>query len=439
MKKLGLIATLLVLFSFLPGIIGCTPSTPTTPTVPTTPTTSTAPTTQTTPTAAFKPLKLKWADYRPAKLGWFGTMQEIEPFLQAVEVESNGRIKFERYFGGSLLTVNQLLDGISQGVADLGYMSRLPGQLPLHDVMRLPPQHGETTAMENSIIWAFVMRPLLYKDEKSMNVRYVGMLSLTPYLCYSAKIPINKMEDFKGWRGMSNFKWDLRMMEKLGAVPINISQSAEGYEALAKGMTDGSFWNWEGPFLFGLTATFKPGYWVDVGGVVRSGGSGMPVINHGVWDRLPKDLQELVDFHGWRWATLYFAAKIDASTPKHMLDAERLGHKYVVWPDTEKTKFNSVKATIANEMIDEMEKMYKRGAECRELYNTYVEAAKRYNPPAPIPIEPQLALDKETEAKWKSAFDRTWGPGSTWGHDYKAYPNQVSIYKLEGDRFDSWK
>ena len=76
-----------------------------------------------------------------------------------------------------------------------------------------------------------------------------------------------------------------------------------------------------------------------------------------------------------------------------------------------------------------MEKLYKRGGEAKELINMYNDAAVKYVPPAKVPTHPNLL--SSTQAEW----DAVYGPGSTWGMGYKAYPNQLSTTKLEGNVF----
>ena len=67
-----------------------------------------------------------------------------------------------------------------------------------------------------------------------------------------------------------------------------------------------------------------------------------------------------------------------------------------------------------------MERLYKRGAEAAEAVKTYRDAVKQYVPPAPVPIQGPAG----NAAEWSKVY----GPGSNWGMEYKAYPNQTGLH-----------
>ncbi|MFH1032493.1 MAG: hypothetical protein V1767_08045 [Chloroflexota bacterium] len=427
MKKLGLIVSLLVLFSFLPGVIGCGAPTPPTPTstTPTVQPTQTAPT----PTTEVKPIKLKYADSRAHKPGYFGTMPEMWPWMKAVEGATNGRIVIDAYPSGSLVTSLAVAEtSISQGVADIGYGNRATaGTLPMVDVMTGPALYGDTSATENTMIYEFFLWEQLKDDWAAMNLIDLGPGCLHASLLITAKKPVRTFADVKGLTLNSINKYDVMMFSDIGAVVLPIS-NIDAYDAMAKGMIDGGIWNWEGPFIFGWIDNFKPGYYIDCGGLRRSLWPNA-MMNLQKYNTIPADLRPTLDYMIWRWASVYFGQRIDAQVPMFQKGAADRGIQYIVWADADKQKFVDAKKKVMDAWIAEMEKLYKRGAEASELFKMYSDAAAKYKPPAAVPMEPKVTGG--TEAEWNKVF----GPGSTWGAGYKAYSNQTSIHKLEGNEF----
>jgi len=227
----------------------------------------------------------------------------------------------------------------------------------------------------------------------------------------------------------------IRLLSAAGAIVVPIS-NVDGYEALQKGMADGGSWAYNGVFLFNWPETFKPGYFMDMGGVVRSAATENAVMNREKHDSLPKDLRETFDFLTWRWDAVYFAQFIDATVPVYEKECAKRGIQIIRWSDEEKTKFDVLQAKQNDEWIAEMEKLYKRGADAAAVIKLYADAHAKYVAPAPVPIEPQLALDDTARVKWAADWDAVWGkPTSTWGIGYKAYSNQTGLHTLEGNTF----
>ncbi|MFC2006800.1 TRAP transporter substrate-binding protein [Chloroflexota bacterium] len=428
MKKLGVIISLLLIFSFLPGLISCA-QTPTSPTTPTTPTTT--PTTPTTmPTEKpFKPIKLKWADSKPNKPGWFGTMGEATGTLMSVEAVTDGRIVFDHYPNQTLCKREAIDDAVTHGIADLGGISRAYGQLPLLDVTNMPTLKGETD-IENNMIYWFKLHDILDKDFAAVNQLLISGFchSSKDSNIFTTRKPLYGMDDLKGTTLLWNMKIILDLLARSGSVVVPMSPTM-AYDALAKGLADGGPWNWEGPFIFGWVEVAKPGYWIDVGGVMNS--MTYLCINREVHDSLPQDLQEQLDFLAWRWNGVHRTMHINASTPLFMKQAEEAGHEFITWSDEEKAKFTTQKLAAVDRWVEDIEKEYRRGAEAAELVKIYKDALDEYVSPAMVPVEIQVGGD---QAEWDAVF----GPGSTWGMGYKAYPNQIGLHELEGDVFQPW-
>ena len=104
MKKMCAIIALLVLISFLPGLIGCT-TTPTTTAPTITAPTGTAPT-----TAPGEVIKMKWADWDPPVSVYVRTC--TIPWIKLIESETGGRVKIDYYGAQTLVKRPDLYDAL---------------------------------------------------------------------------------------------------------------------------------------------------------------------------------------------------------------------------------------------------------------------------------------------------------------------------------------
>ena len=434
MKKLGVIIALLVLFSFLPGLIGCAKA----PTVPTTPTAPTAPTTPAKPAAPtaekpFKPIKLKYAFQRHPGPEFLGQTTFYVLWPPAVEALSNGRIIIDRYPAESLHTQAVAYEAVSSGVSDIASANPWTGLgfMPLMEMWYLPWLPAVNDAKTLGIICWFKMYDRYFqKEHDAPGIVTMGFGSYIPGIIFTIKKPIRKPEDFKGvtLRVASKLEGDL--LAKLGGLPISMT-IADVYEAMQKGIVEGGLWNWEGPFSRKWTELGKPGYFNDCGSF--PGSFGEFIVNKAVLNSLPKDLQEILISVGWRWI-LQQPTNIDYSIDIYKRMAKEQGIGINIWSDGLKEKLNKeVAMPFWDQWVVDMEKKHKRGAEAAEITKVYKEEVAKYIPPAPPVKPPELGGDK-------AAWDKVWGkPDSTWDRDYKAYPNQIGLRQLAGNEFQAWK
>jgi TRAP-type C4-dicarboxylate transport system substrate-binding protein len=253
----------------------------------------------------------------------------------------------------------------------------------------------------------------------------------------TAEKPINNTDDLAGLTMMSRDETVIDLFSDYGAIMQPIG-NLDGYEALSKGIADGGVWNWEGPALFGWWDAFDPGYYIDIGGVVRSGGGSNCIANLDFWNSLPADLQEQFKEITWYWTSMYFAAWIDYSALAFKREAAKKGIQYIVWSDAEKNKLNSRKEELIQNWIDRMGDVYGLGAEAEELIAIYHKAAQEYVPPAHIPVPWHIGKDQAEKDKMKMEWEEVYGEGSTWGAGYKAYPNQISTTEVKGGVPEAW-
>ena len=193
----------------------------------------------------------------------------LDRWADAVEADSNGRIKIERYnamaLGG---TPPELMDQVLDGIADI-----------IWTVNGYTPSAALWTMYENEMQQDFA------------GVRQLGMWVHGPGMIHTST-PVAAPEDLRGMkiRGGSRMVNDL--LTQLGAEPVGLPVTGIP-EALSRGVIDGTTIPWEvagilrvqelvsnhtefqGPALYTLTFSFA--------------------MNQDVYDAMPADLQQVID------------------------------------------------------------------------------------------------------------------------------------------------
>lgn len=235
------------------------------------------------PVCAADPLVLKVSVWVPKHVIFAKAAQLI---LDKVEKASNGRLKMEYYYSGSLLPAKAVLDGMKDKVADIGTVppAYMPGKLPLLTVATLP-------ATSKFYFSAAMSMSDLCKTQEAKaelgqwGVRYLSFLQTSSYGVFSKK-PIRTIADMKGLK-FRTIGAQAALLKALGAVPIAMV-STEVYTALQRGTLDGALAN---P-TFGQDYRFEepcPNYFrLPLGASTH-----MMAITEDAWNKIPADLQKM--------------------------------------------------------------------------------------------------------------------------------------------------
>jgi TRAP-type C4-dicarboxylate transport system substrate-binding protein len=205
------------------------------------------------------------------------------PWIEDVERESGGRIRFETYWGGGLgRNPYKQFDLVKAGISDVTLVqpSYTPGQFPQTQVLELP--FLTRTASEASILgWRLYERGLLtgYDD-----VKLIGMWTAEPGNLYT-RTPITSYDDIKGMKIRAAGRLEGDFVKRLNAVPESM-HPADAVEALRRGTIDGTIQGWVSVNTF---QTYR-----HTSHVITSPLSAVSfaiIMNKEAWDRLPPDLQ----------------------------------------------------------------------------------------------------------------------------------------------------
>jgi len=215
-------------------------------------------------------------------------------FCKKVETKSGGKVKFDTYHSAQLFGGKEEFAAVGRGNIDVGIPHDIyhTGEVPELGITNLPFMF-ENVAQAQRILREGLKEMVRPKIEKA-NVVLLGWSVFDPYQFYSKK-PIATIEDIKGKIWAVSGTTHTKAIEVLGGSPTMMS-SGELYLALQTGTADGT----TRPLLTGVgrklnevskyltLASFSP--W----GCIL-------IVNKDKWNKLPKDVQEIMRQEGLKW------------------------------------------------------------------------------------------------------------------------------------------
>lgn len=378
MKKIFLIAVLVIAIT---GIIlsGCAaPTTPTTPkTTPPTTTTQPPPTTTQPPpttTKPVEPIKITWTEQN-AENAW-GPVHSEQPWLKKIETASGGKVKFELYWSQTLSKGPDNWNAIKSGLANAGWCFHgyWANMTPLADVMTLPGLPFKSAKQSGGIFYQIL------KEFPSMQKQFADVHVLTPwasnpYLLITTQKQVKTLEDLKGLKIRTTGGGPTDLAKALGAVPQTIGMP-DVYQALQKGTIDGMAAPFEAIQGFRFYEVVKYYTYMPWPAVYFTYS-----MNNDFWNKLPPDIQKVINDN----TTLKDAEFLSTNwfdTPEADVEqkAKAGGYpmeKYVL-PQAELDKLINISKPIQEDWVKRLEGQGMTDA--RKILDRVNELIKTYNP-----------------------------------------------------------
>ncbi|HOK39428.1 MAG TPA: TRAP transporter substrate-binding protein [bacterium] len=240
--------------------------------------------------APVKPITLTYSIFFPpthlqAQLG--------NEFAQEIQKRTNGRVEISVFAGGTLTKAPQVFEGVEQGISDMGMscFAYTTGRFPVTAALDLPL--GYKSGKIATLVANEFIKTINPQELSSVKVLYVHAHG--PGLLHTVK-PIKKLKDLKGMKiratGLS-----ADIVKALGAVPVAMQQG-ETYEALQKGVVDGTFgpievlkgWKQAEVIKF-TTDCYTIGYTTTM----------FVIMNKNKWESLPADIQQIFEEVSKEW------------------------------------------------------------------------------------------------------------------------------------------
>lgn len=288
-----------------------------------------------------------------------------KPWMDKVENESGGRIKFEGYpsmqLGG---TPVQLYDQVKDGVVDViwtlpGYSA---GRFPKTEAFELPFMMTNAEATSKAL-WDYLhtMGPDEYKETQLLSVNVHG-----PGILHARDKLIKTVADMRGMKVRGPSRPITKMLGYLGAIPVGMPLPAIA-DALSKGSIDACVLPWEVvPSVKVQELTrFHSEFSVDAGALYTA--ACVMTMNKRRYESLAPDLKKVIDNNSGL-ATSAWMGKTqqgnDASGRKSATDRH---NTIYTLPASDAQEFKRKAAVVEIEWIEEMNK---RGFDGRQLRDT---------------------------------------------------------------------
>ena len=210
-------------------------------------------------------------------------------WAKQVDERTAGRIKFQFFWAGSLLTSQRMFDGLRDGLADFGGVAtasmsgqvgdvapfEVPFAYPL-DADLLPKFYAEITPFLGDVFKAHGAQAVWISPSA------VG----DPVSCKS-----KFLDSAKAWQGAlvrTAGKWQARTLQLWGAKPVTID-SSEAYAAVQRGTVDCLLYSynlWDSGKMYEVTKYLTR--------IDHSINLQMVAANPGAWSKLPPDDQKIL-------------------------------------------------------------------------------------------------------------------------------------------------
>lgn len=247
----------------------------------------------------------------------------IEPWIEAVEADSDGRIEIQHFpamqLGGA---PPSLFDQARDGVVDIVWtvLGYTPGRFNKTEAFELPfmVTTGEATSRA---FYEYVQANAL---DEFADVQPLVLHTHGPGLLHVRGDGVASLDDMKGLKLRGPTRVITAMLEDLGASAVGMPVPAVP-EALSKGVIDGAVIPWE------VTVPLKVPELVD-SHTGFEGPNGLytatfaMVMNKDAYEALPDDLKAVIDAHSGIEAAAMFGAAMDAGDAVGLEKAQASGN-----------------------------------------------------------------------------------------------------------------
>ena len=251
--------------------------------------------------AQAKTYRLNYSIFFPAT---HGQSQAAASWSEEVERRTGGQVKITLFPGGTLTKADQCYEGVVQGISDIGMsvFAYTRGRFPVMEACDLPLGYPDGLVATRAVNEYYQrVGPAELDDVKVLYLHAHG-----PGLLHTGK-PVRSLDELQKMKIRST-GLSAKIVQALGGVPVAMPQG-ETYEALQKGVVEGTFGpmevlkGWRQAEVIDYTTDYREASYTTCMFVV---------MNLGVWNSLPADVQQVleevsaewIDVHGRAWNSI---------------------------------------------------------------------------------------------------------------------------------------
>ncbi|MBN2059370.1 MAG: TRAP transporter substrate-binding protein DctP [Deltaproteobacteria bacterium] len=293
---------------------------------------------------------------------------------QRIEEKSGGRIRIKSYFSESLLKYDTSLTGTASGVADIAFVDPglFTGQFNLNliftrMIMDIPTKEAASKAFQEMIR----TNPALNQELEAKGLRWISIIAMPGFNIHTTRSPIRTPADMRGKKISILGKDPAVWIESMKGAPVQIPPG-DWYMSLSRGLVEGQFVHWAAIFAFKLAEVFK--YHTLLGEEGAQPSFTGYVINLKTWNKLPKDLQDII-VEAYDWAG---AGNLDALSHEVSLAisaSKEKGHTFITLTPDEMKQWTDTMEPINKSWIEETEAL---GLPARKTFDQLISLFKKY-------------------------------------------------------------
>lgn len=291
--------------------------------------------------------KLRWGHYL-AK----GPFLEIEQdFAKKIEQRTNGRVTIAMTFASGLGKGNEVLTLAGRGAIDMAAAppSYYAEQLLYWKVFQMPFIFSTPTQAMDVLAKSLKEFPVYLQEMDKMNVHWLFQQPLGVYFLTGPGENCDSLAGLKG-KKLRSFGGDIpKAHAAIGAVPVNV-RPVEVYEALQRGTIDYSFLNAGNIQQYKL---YEPGKY-SCGPIMAITGHNI-VIGKKIWNKLPKDIQDIFDDQAKKTQVDYLNW-LDTFEANAVKNIEASGGVVKQFPASELAKWKKVAPDVLDAWVADMKK-----------------------------------------------------------------------------------
>lgn len=298
----------------------------------------------------------------------------IEPWCNKIQEESQNRLQCQIYPAAQLGgTPAQFFDQAKDGIVDLVWTipTYASGRFTKTEAFELPwlTQDAESGS---KAFWEYVSEHAA-DEYKGVKPIFVHLHDGT--LIHLKDKEAHTMEDLKGLKIRVPTRINSRVVELLGAVPVQMPHP-QIPESLAKGVIDGATSPWEGNLAIKLNEVAKWHLDVPEGKGRLSNTTFLFGMNPQKYESLPDDLKAVIDANSGL-ETSGWAGRVgfDEQRERFMDDARQYDGKFVSISPEEYDRWVKATEPIVSEWVKEVNA---KGGDGEALYEKVVELTTKY-------------------------------------------------------------
>jgi TRAP-type C4-dicarboxylate transport system substrate-binding protein len=288
-----------------------------------------------------------------------------KPWMEKVEKDSGGRIKFEGYpamqLGG---TPVQLYDQARDGVVDIVWTlpGNTAGRFPRTEVFELPFMMNNAEATSKAF-WEYIatQAPDEYKDTHVIALHVHG-----PGMFHSASKQIKSVADLKGLKVRGPTRQVTKLLGAVGATPVGMPLP-QIPDALSKGTIDACVIPWEVvPSVKVHELTKFHSEFDNTGGALYTTTFVM-AMNKAKYDGLAPDLKKIIDANSGQATSAWLGKTQQGNDPAGRKTAVDRGNTIYQFTAAQREEFIKLSSHNDEEWVADMDK---RGFKGKALLDT---------------------------------------------------------------------